>query len=406
MGPPGGSVLCAWLVAIVATCGQACTTSDHRLSFSVDFANPALRSRAVLVEATLRKGGCSGALVFETQIERGEQGAAPPSLAPGRYGFAARARDESCSWFAAGCTEANLPSSSALTVVLSASEAQVVDTKCTPAGVDGDSGISHDWKDADTRDNNPADASPDASDAQMTLEDAGHDAGSAAGSGLYPTTAKCASIDSDVVACFDFEGTLDDASSYQNHAIGGSPTFEPARSGQGVRVGGTRVKLLDAASIDFTTAFTLEAWLRIDSLTNLANETHGDSLIIDKNDQYTLSFDSYGHLRGEVYNDDVDHTWGPTASDDRIPVKEFVYLAVVYDGTTTRLYQDGQLGTAKEFDYTLRAGTDPLFIGSGSPNVTHPFDGLIDAVRISKRARDDREICAAAGRTFSMGTCP
>ena len=52
-----------------------------------------------------------------------------------------------------------------------------------------------------------------------------------------------------------------------------------------------------------------------------------------------------------------------------------------------------------------RGSGEPLHIGSGSPDVTLGFHGLIDALRISNLARGDAFFCAQAGRQLIGGRC-
>lgn len=85
-----------------------CLPND--LDWTVTFATPELADRALGVEASILEGGCGGgATVYSATI--GEAFEEPPLLDAGTYGFAARARDVRCQWYAAGCSTIELPSS-------------------------------------------------------------------------------------------------------------------------------------------------------------------------------------------------------------------------------------------------------------------------------------------------------
>lgn len=81
----------------------------HTLSWELGWSNPNLEDRAVAVEASILEGGCAGPVLWVQEVGTGGSSEDPPHLDEGRYGFAARARDLQCRWFAAGCRELDLP---------------------------------------------------------------------------------------------------------------------------------------------------------------------------------------------------------------------------------------------------------------------------------------------------------
>lgn len=89
----------------------ACTPDPHGLSWGVRFASPDDEARAVLIEARILRGGCDGTPVYAADLMPGGPSMAmsPDELAQGLYGFAARARDADCVWFAENCVEDDLP---------------------------------------------------------------------------------------------------------------------------------------------------------------------------------------------------------------------------------------------------------------------------------------------------------
>jgi len=68
-------------------------------------------------------GGCNGTeVLFSARVSGASAAMSPPTLGPGRYGFAARARDASCHWYAAGCSEVVVPVGGTTTRMLATSE--------------------------------------------------------------------------------------------------------------------------------------------------------------------------------------------------------------------------------------------------------------------------------------------
>jgi hypothetical protein len=74
----------------------------------------------VALEAEIRTGGCTGAVLFGTvfPIDAAPTTMGPPSLGPGRYGFHVAARDVDCTTIALGCTELALPQAPGATVLV------------------------------------------------------------------------------------------------------------------------------------------------------------------------------------------------------------------------------------------------------------------------------------------------
>lgn len=106
--PPGGCVL------------------PHLLSWEIGWGEIGLENRAVAIEASILQGGCGGGtVVWMQEVPAASAGFDdPPTLGEGRYGFAARARDASCVWYASGCREIDMPGENqgSLLVVLEALE--------------------------------------------------------------------------------------------------------------------------------------------------------------------------------------------------------------------------------------------------------------------------------------------
>lgn len=137
----------AALAVLLCACGD--DPPPRGLAWEIAFADAALRTRAAVVEATIRRGGCAGETVFAAEIRSGGGMGDTPVLPRGAWGFAARARDASCVWFAEGCVRVELPSDEKVIVELAPSVESMacaaercVDGDCRipsdGGGVDGD----------------------------------------------------------------------------------------------------------------------------------------------------------------------------------------------------------------------------------------------------------------------------
>lgn len=106
----------AWV--LFAACG--CGPDTDRLDLTLSFATPGAEARALGIRVRVARGTCSdpGEVVHEYEIVGGMGAEASPPLEPGRYAVLAEARDASCSIFAEGCAERQLPSDGALHVAM------------------------------------------------------------------------------------------------------------------------------------------------------------------------------------------------------------------------------------------------------------------------------------------------
>ena len=108
---------------------MACSGSGTSPSWELRLA-PEIDAQSVrALEATIRRGGCQGELIYAEQFtfDGANTPPRPPRLNKGRYGLGGAARDAACQTIAQGCVEVTLPaSSSALQVVLQPQSASAV----------------------------------------------------------------------------------------------------------------------------------------------------------------------------------------------------------------------------------------------------------------------------------------
>ncbi len=88
---------------------------------------------------------------------------------------------------------------------------------------------------------------------------------------------------------------------------------------------------------------------------------------------------------------------------------EWHHIAGVYDGSKYYLYVDGDLDASKDTSGTMSISSYPVFIGANAQQSGREFDGLIDDVRIYKRALMDTEILgvmAGGGAVYPLASGP
>ena len=151
------------------------------------------------------------------------------------------------------------------------------------------------------------------------------------------------------------------------------------------------VTVADNATLDPGTAITVEAWINIDAFS-------GTPSVVGKRTSgnvggYLLSPNASGTLFFYIY----DAAWY-NASGGTLTANRWYHIAGTYDGNTISAYIDGvQVGsTARTGDIDNTTAT--LQIGHSENTGDTAFNGKIDEVRISNKARTPEEIAADASR--------
>ena len=181
-----------------------------------------------------------------------------------------------------------------------------------------------------------------------------------------PATSSAAS--SGLVAAYSFDegsgSTVADASGNGNGGTIGTATWSASgKYGRALSFNGTSAKVTipDVASLDLSTAMTLEAWVRPSAVTNKWRD-----VIYKGNDNYYLAATSQPGSRP-----DLGGTFGQAAVDLRgqaaLAVNAWSYLAGTYDGSTLRRVNGTQVASQTRTG-AITTSTNPLTIG-GDPNL-------------------------------------
>lgn len=123
----------------------------------------------------------------------------------------------------------------------------------------------------------------------------------------------------------------------------------------------------------------------IEALVKVNKVSNGFMHIVDKSWQYGLTV-----YNGKLAVDFGTNWWYSSIS---VPIKKWSYIATTYNGSTLKLYLDGQL--VDSTTYVRTPGSSAYGIGIGNAfdnNFNIPFSGSIDEVRISNIARSASEV--------------
>ncbi len=214
-----------------------------------------------------------------------------------------------------------------------------------------------------------------------------------AASGEATATATSPPVSSGLVLGLGFNETsgtaaVDSSSASNAGVVNGATRTADGRFGRALSFDGVndRVDVADSASLDLTSGMTLEAWVRPTSVggwrTGIVKErgTGGHVYALYPSDGASPVAENYAF---SAYNG---ARWGSA-----LPVNTWSHLASTYDGTTLRLYVNGEQRAATPVSGAMAATTNPLRIG-GHAAWGEYFAGLIDEVRVYNRALSAAEV--------------
>ncbi len=192
------------------------------------------------------------------------------------------------------------------------------------------------------------------------------------------------------------DGNGNDQSGQGNHGSPvGSTSYVAGRISSALLLSSSssRLEVPDNNSLDMTGAITISAWIRPQSSgTQYVISKKGKSSI----DGYELSLSNKGKVFVR-FNEDSSGNSYRVDSSTKYPTNGQTWMHVVatYDGTTIKLYINGELQGSKNASFQIATNDLPLSIGSGQDGY-RGMTGAIDDVRIYSRALNDAEVAALA----------
>jgi len=157
------------------------------------------------------------------------------------------------------------------------------------------------------------------------------------------------------------------------------------------------VQIPDAPNLRFTNAMTVEAWVNLKTFRGangreIVSKFGGPYL---NQASYTFSIDPATRKAYFIVNAYAGGTSTTVYSSTTIPTNQWVHLAGTYDGSTVKIYVNGQLSGEAPWTQGIFSGNNPLVIGCTLQNYSVPtsfFNGLIDEVGLFNRALSASEI--------------
>jgi hypothetical protein len=159
--------------------------------------------------------------------------------------------------------------------------------------------------------------------------------------------------------------------SYTTGKFGGALSFD----------GNDYVSISDSASLSPTSAVTIEAWVKLNAIS--------DFNIVGKDNSYQLQLESDGDIQAQFWRGS---DWSYTAGGD-LPTATWVHVAISYDSsaTTAKCYQNGAEVASSAVSGSIVDSANPVYIGAWTGSGEW-MNGLIDDVRIYNYARTADQI--------------
>jgi hypothetical protein len=197
-----------------------------------------------------------------------------------------------------------------------------------------------------------------------------------------------ASVKADVLALWLFdEGSGNTAEDNTDNGSDGAitnATYVPGKYGTALKFDGdgyVDLGLPDSLLNGIEDAFTAEVWIKLD---NKPPADHSTLILLQVDGPIAMGFTTssggglYGYAGSSKIADD-----GP----DRLPVGEWFHFAHTYDGSTQKLFFNGEEIATKEIVGDLIPSTNNWVIGAWSTMTQYFLEGVtLDEMRISNEA--------------------
>lgn len=202
----------------------------------------------------------------------------------------------------------------------------------------------------------------------------------------------CAALNG-LVACYQFEGIsnnqIPDESGNGNDGVPANVSFVPGQVGNAASFGATSfIGVKDSRTLDLEKGLTIEMWINPSILPPPSSSQRAG--LFDNDGEYSLFLSSTGSLS-------CDATANAITPAGTIVAGEWAHIACTWDTFTVRVYKNGHEVASQPATGILPIGSVVgSMIGANSPSGDN-FVGLIDQMRIWKRALTQAELCADFG---------
>ncbi|MEI7947489.1 MAG: LamG-like jellyroll fold domain-containing protein [bacterium] len=203
-------------------------------------------------------------------------------------------------------------------------------------------------------------------------------------------------IDAGLVGMWSFDESESERVSYDYSGNRNGGAFKAARQpgidGLAMACNGGSVKIAYHPSFSMTSGVTVACWVK----TEIAHQSQGWFFNHVFGGCEATGY-RFGLMDGQLCFNVPQTAWSHTArSKANVPLGQWVHVAGTCDGSVVRVYMDGVLAGTLERTGAIKTNNYPLMLGSYEENHTAHFKGLLDEVRLYKRALNAEEISRLA----------
>jgi hypothetical protein len=172
--------------------------------------------------------------------------------------------------------------------------------------------------------------------------------------------------------------------------VNGAAWTPAGKYGSAVNLDGVddHVRAADSASLDLAGTGTVEAWVKVDTLSRWHSVVAKGDANSDPSHDYAVELDNANRWRCILGN-------GVSAivvqSAATAAAGQFYHVACVWNGATVQLFVNGVLSVSAAQSLTPAVNASPLYLGQFGGNADR-LDGVVDEVRIYKRALSQAEV--------------
>ncbi len=212
-----------------------------------------------------------------------------------------------------------------------------------------------------------------------------------------------------LIAYYPFSGNAGDSSGKGNHATVNGATLTTdrlGRAGRAYQFNGTNQNIVTPALIKGVSKFSISFWFKLNNwngncvygkylfsanYTTTQTLAAGDGVSIGRHPMTNTENLLFG-----IFDLTPGNGWDWLNTGLNPDSTKFYHLAATYDGSTMKLFLNGELIGSRSNSKTLYQNTDKCFIGSSSYSCSY-VNAIIDEFRFHNRALSASEIAWLAG---------
>lgn len=228
-----------------------------------------------------------------------------------------------------------------------------------------------------------------------------------------PPTQMCVQTPFGLIDWWRCEGNGIDWVGINNGVLSSGVTSTSGMVGLALHFDGTTNAAVQITNPPSPQTFSIEAWVRFDSLDSTTS-WGGQQYLVFRRNSSEVSFEGFTLVKERgAGGDQIEFVMTSPSpflntvlqSTNYVMTNVFYHVVGTFDGATMNLYVDGALHASGSHPYPVDYGTHPLFFGTSGEAWDGRLAGTLDEVSLYDRALTAQEV-AALYASGSGGKCP